>query len=101
MRLRLLGLVTAGLVLVTSCTNAASNQSQGPAQGINPQWPYLGKGGVVEAPRAMVVSGNVIASEVGATFSSRGATRSMPPSPSGWRSPWSTRKPATSAAADS
>ena len=65
MRLRLLGLVTASLVLATSCTHAAPTQSQGPAQGINPQWPYLSKGTVTEAPKAMVVSGNVIASEVG------------------------------------
>ena len=65
MRLRLLGLVTAGLVLATSCTNAASTNSQAPAQGINPAWPYLGKGSIAEAPKAMVVSGSPIASEVG------------------------------------
>ena len=65
MRLRLLGLVAVGLALVSSCTHASPSQSQGPAQGINPQWPYLGKAVVTEAPRAMVVSGNVIASEVG------------------------------------
>ena len=65
MRLRRLGLITASLILATSCTHAAPIQSQGPAQGINPQWPYIGKGTVTEAPRAMVVSGNVIASEVG------------------------------------
>lgn len=65
MRLRHLGLITASLVFATSCTHASPSQSQGPAQGINPQWAYLGKGTVTEAPRAMVVSGNVIASEVG------------------------------------
>ena len=65
MRSRLLGLITSGLLLATSCTNAATNQGQAPARGINPEWPYLGKGGIAEAPRAMVVSGNVIASEVG------------------------------------
>ncbi len=59
-----LGLVTAGLVLVTACTNAAT-QAQGPDRGTNPAWTYAGKSIVTEAPLAMVVSANVIASEVG------------------------------------
>jgi gamma-glutamyltranspeptidase / glutathione hydrolase len=65
LRIRHLGLVLAGLVLVTSCTRAAQNSSQLPAEGINPAWAYLGKARVTEAPRAMVVSGSPIASEVG------------------------------------
>jgi gamma-glutamyltranspeptidase/glutathione hydrolase len=63
--LRLLGLVTASLVHVTGCTHATPTPSQGIAQGINPEWPYTGKAIVTEAPRAMVVSGSPIASEVG------------------------------------
>ena len=37
----------------------------GPDRGINPEWPYLGKARLADAPSAMVVSGNPIASEVG------------------------------------
>jgi len=39
--------------------------ASGPDQGINPEWPYLGKARLADAPSAMVVSGNPIASEVG------------------------------------
>jgi gamma-glutamyltranspeptidase/glutathione hydrolase len=63
--MRFPGLKAAGLLLLTACTHAAPAPAQGPARGINPAWPYLGKAIVTEAPRAMVVSGSPIASEVG------------------------------------
>lgn len=76
LRIRLLGLITAGVFIVSSCSSASAPQNQAPAsgpqpqaqlsaRGTNPDWPYGGKARVAEAPKAMVVSGNPIASEVG------------------------------------
>jgi gamma-glutamyltranspeptidase/glutathione hydrolase len=44
----------------------------GLAQGINPEWKHTGKSKSTEAPRAMVVSANPIASEVGRAILQRG-----------------------------
>jgi gamma-glutamyltranspeptidase/glutathione hydrolase len=58
----------AALVVLTGCYKtpaAAPLPSAGVASFVNPAWPYAGKAKVAEAPRAMVVSGNVLASQAG------------------------------------
>lgn len=69
MRLRISAL---SLVLLLACSpsaivpqNPPSATAQGTDRGINPEWQYIGKARVTDAPRAMVVSGNSIASDVG------------------------------------
>jgi gamma-glutamyltranspeptidase/glutathione hydrolase len=52
------------LVLVTSC-GPRSAPTVSPIAGTARSWPYLGKARVVNAPKAMVVSGSPIASQVG------------------------------------
>jgi gamma-glutamyltranspeptidase / glutathione hydrolase len=58
----------AALVVLTGCYNspaAAPLPSAGAVSFVNPAWPYAGKAKVAEAPKAMVVSGNQLASQAG------------------------------------
>jgi gamma-glutamyltranspeptidase/glutathione hydrolase len=50
---------------VGACGHPSSTPAPGPADGIAAEWPYRGQARVTEAPAAMVVSGNPIASAVG------------------------------------
>src|SRR3954471_9786918 len=56
--------LVALVVLLPGCgTHPAPGVS--PIAGTAPSWPYLGKARVVDAPKAMVVSGSPIASQIG------------------------------------
>ncbi|HEV8599820.1 MAG TPA: gamma-glutamyltransferase [Gemmatimonadales bacterium] len=65
-RLRFRSAPLLGLLL------SATVHAQDGTQGINPAWRHAGKSKVTEAPRAMVVSANPIASEVGRNILQRG-----------------------------
>jgi gamma-glutamyltranspeptidase/glutathione hydrolase len=58
------GLLILSLVS-TGCGRRPGLVGVGPTAGIAATWPYLGKTRVADAPKAMVVSGSPIASEVG------------------------------------
>ena len=61
------------LLLAFCCgLSAAIAQAQSGGQGINPEWKHTGKSKSSEAPHAMVVSANPIASEVGRAILQRG-----------------------------
>lgn len=58
----------AALVVLTGCYKspaASPLPTSGSVSFVNPAWPYAGKARVAEAPKAMVVSGNPLASQVG------------------------------------
>ncbi|MEP7326748.1 MAG: gamma-glutamyltransferase, partial [Gemmatimonadota bacterium] len=59
-----LALLACSRSTVTSQTTPSA-AVQAPIQGISPDWPNTGKSRVADAARAMVVSGNPIASDVG------------------------------------
>src|SRR4051794_12859275 len=57
---------TAGALLLLTLSAACAGRSNiAPNTGVAPTWSYLGKALVVDAPKAMVVSGSPIASAVG------------------------------------
>jgi gamma-glutamyltranspeptidase/glutathione hydrolase len=53
------------LLLSPACASRIGAPSAGPAAGIAAEWPYLDKARVTNAPKAMVVSGSPLASQVG------------------------------------
>jgi gamma-glutamyltranspeptidase/glutathione hydrolase len=53
------------LLLATACASHPSTSGASPASAFGPNWALTGKARVTEAPRAMVVSGSPIASQVG------------------------------------
>lgn len=54
------------LVFLLACTHTSAQvPATAATAGISPEWPLLGKAIITDAPRAMVVSGSPIASEVG------------------------------------
>ncbi|MGQ0703320.1 MAG: gamma-glutamyltransferase [Gemmatimonadales bacterium] len=64
--LRFLGSILLGIIPISAAP------AQGPAPRGEPTWPLAGRARVTEAPRAMVVSGSPIASEVGREILQRG-----------------------------
>jgi gamma-glutamyltranspeptidase / glutathione hydrolase len=62
------------LILLVSfaCARPGRQPGAAPIAGVAPNWPFLGKARVTEAPKAMVVSGSPIASEVGREMLRRG-----------------------------
>jgi gamma-glutamyltranspeptidase/glutathione hydrolase len=63
--LRLLPLLPWLLSALPACGHPSSTTAPGPADGISSKWGYRGQARVTDAPQAMVVSGNPIASAVG------------------------------------
>lgn len=53
------------LLLSPACARSPEVLTAAPVAGIAAEWPYLGKARVTNAPKAMVVSGSPIASQVG------------------------------------
>ncbi|HEY8197123.1 MAG TPA: gamma-glutamyltransferase, partial [Gemmatimonadales bacterium] len=53
------------ILLSPGCARRSEAPGIAPAAGIAPSWPFAGKARVAEAPKAMVVAGNPIASNVG------------------------------------
>ena len=64
MRKSLAHAVVALFVLGSACARREAT-GVSPIAGTAPTWPYLGKARVTEAPKAMVVSGSPLASQVG------------------------------------
>lgn len=66
----------AALIVLSGCyktpASAPLPATTGPSSLVNPAWPYAGKAKVTEAPKAMVVSGNVLASQAGRDIMQRG-----------------------------
>jgi len=62
------------LILLVSfaCARHGAQPGAAPIVGTAPTWPFFGKARVTEAPKAMVVSGSPIASEVGRDILRRG-----------------------------
>jgi gamma-glutamyltranspeptidase/glutathione hydrolase len=60
------------LLLSFSCARPGSGPGASPLPGVAATWPYLGKARITEGPKAMVVSGSPIASEVGREILRRG-----------------------------
>ena len=58
-------LVVLPILLLAACAGRPGQPGTAPIAGIAPAWPYFGKARVTEAPKAMVVSGSPVASEVG------------------------------------
>ncbi|MGH7509953.1 MAG: gamma-glutamyltransferase [Gemmatimonadales bacterium] len=71
MRLPAAGILLT-LLLSAACARPAAQPGITPLPGVAPSWPYLGQARVSEAPKAMVVSGHPIASEVGRQVLRRG-----------------------------
>jgi len=57
--------VSLVLLLSAACGHPSGTATPNPAAGVAPGWEFTGRARVTDAPRAMVVSGNGIASDVG------------------------------------
>ncbi len=65
MRIPAASILLASVVLSPGCARRVEAPGTTPAAGMAPSWSFSGKARVTEAPKALVVSGSPVASEVG------------------------------------
>ncbi|MEA2723602.1 MAG: hypothetical protein QOH59_1373, partial [Gemmatimonadales bacterium] len=63
--MRISGVLLTLILLAPACARRSEAPGTAPAAGVASSWPFTGKARVVEAPKAMVVAGSPIASDVG------------------------------------